>query len=129
MKFIVHLTALLVTLCASGQPLETYYRMAAENNPALRAAYLEAEAAVQQVAQVSALPDPEISVSAFGRMIETRLGPQMAIFSLSQMFPWFGTLKAKNTAAARVAEARYKAYLNMRNEGTIQAFGFLLCAV
>ena len=41
------------------------------------------------------LPDPTFTVSAFGRMIETRVGTQEARFSVMQMFPWFGTLEAK----------------------------------
>jgi outer membrane protein TolC len=49
-------------------------------------------------------------------MVETRVGQQMARFSLSQMFPWFGTLAAQKDAAALVAEAQYASYLDARNE-------------
>ncbi len=43
------------------------------------------------------------------------MGPQRAKFSLSQMFPWFGTLKAQEDAAAHAAEATYQAFLDARN--------------
>lgn len=95
--------------------LEDYLRIAKENNPKLKAAYAEFEAVMQKAPQVSSLPDPTLTMSAFGRMIETRLGAQEARFSLMQMFPWFGTLKAKEDAAVLMAEARFQRFLNMRS--------------
>ena len=70
---------------------------------------------MQRVDQVNTLSDPTISVSAFGQMIETRTGPQKAIFIINQMFPWFGTLKAKGDASALMAEAELQSYLDARN--------------
>src|SRR5690606_3820876 len=75
-----------------SQSLDDYLKEAAENNPVLKADYAGFEAALQKAPQVASLPDPTLTVSAFGRMIETRLGAQEARFSLTQMFPWFGTL-------------------------------------
>ncbi|MEP6260959.1 MAG: TolC family protein [Gillisia sp.] len=99
-----------------AQDLDTYLQMAAENNPTLKASYAEFEAAMQRAPQVASLPDPTLTVSAFGRMIETRLGAQEARFNLMQMFPWFGTLKAKEDAANLMAEASFQNYLNLRNQ-------------
>ncbi|SFN61679.1 TolC family protein [Salegentibacter flavus] len=99
-----------------SQELETYLRIAAENNPKLQSAYTQFEAALLQSPQVASLPDPTLTVSAFGRMIETRLGAQEARFNLMQMFPWFGTLKAKAQAADLMAEARFQEYLAMRGD-------------
>ncbi|MGM0933470.1 MAG: TolC family protein [Bacteroidota bacterium] len=101
---------------AQSQELETYLRIAAENNPKLQSAYTQFEAALLQSPQVASLPDPTLTVSAFGRMIETRLGAQEARFNLMQMFPWFGTLKAKAQAADLMAEARFQEYLAMRGD-------------
>ncbi len=70
---------------------------------------------MQQAPQVSSLPDPTLTMSAFGRMVETRLGAQEARFSLMQMFPWFGTLEAKENASVLMAEAQFQQYLNVRN--------------
>lgn len=99
-----------------AQTLDEYYAIAAEDNPKIKAAYAEFEAALQEVPQVKSLPDPTLTVSAFGQMIETRLGPQEARFSLMQMFPWFGTLEAKADVAALMAEAKFQAFLEVRNE-------------
>lgn len=113
----VFLLLLLVACTFSGfsQSLNDYLQKAAENNPELKAGYAGFEAALQQAPQVSSLPDPTLTVSAFGRMIETRLGAQEARFSLTQMFPWFGTLKAQNDAATATAEARFQQYINQRS--------------
>lgn len=99
-----------------SQELETYLGIAAENNPKLQSAYTQFEAALLQSPQVASLPDPTLTVSAFGRMIETRLGAQEARFNLMQMFPWFGTLKVKAQAADLMAEARFQEYLAMRGD-------------
>lgn len=99
-----------------AQDLETYLQIASENNPKVKASYAEFEAAMQRAPQVATLPDPTLTMSAFGRMIETRLGAQEARFNLMQMFPWFGTLRAKEDAANLMAEASFQNYLDLRNQ-------------
>ncbi|HET8808837.1 MAG TPA: TolC family protein [Flavobacteriaceae bacterium] len=101
-----------------AQTLDDYLQIAAENNPGVKAAYAEFEAAMQKAPQVSSLPDPELTMSAFGigPMVQTESGPQMANFSLMQMFPWFGTLGAKEDAAVLMAEAKYQAFNDVRNK-------------
>lgn len=99
-----------------AQDLDSYLQMAAENNPSLKASYAEFEAAMQRAPQVASLPDPTFTMSAFGRMIETRLGAQEARFNLMQMFPWFGTLRAKEDAANLMAEASFQNYLDLRKQ-------------
>jgi outer membrane protein TolC len=101
---------------ANAQSMEEYLQIAAENNPGLKAAYAEFEASLQQAPQMASLPDPTLTMSAFGRMIETRLGAQEARFSLMQMFPWFGTLQAKEEVAVLMAEARFREYLAHREK-------------
>ncbi|UZH54251.1 TolC family protein [Salinimicrobium tongyeongense] len=103
-----------------AQTLEDYLLIAAENNPQVKAAYSEFEAALQEAPQVKSLPDPTLSVSAFGQMVETRLGPQEARFSLMQMFPWFGTLEARENVAELMAQAKFQAFLEARNEILLQ---------
>ncbi|HNP19766.1 MAG TPA: TolC family protein [Fulvivirga sp.] len=106
----------LLSSVTQAQSLADYQIQAIENNPGLQAKYKEFEAALERVALAKGMPDPTLAVSAFGQMIETRLGPQQAKFTLSQMFPWFGTLKAKGDAAALLAEAEYQEFLDMRNK-------------
>jgi len=103
-----------------AQTLEDYLLIAAENNPQVKAAYSEFEAALQEAPQVKSLPDPTLTVSAFGQMVETRLGPQEARFSIMQMFPWFGTLEARENVATLMAEAKFQAFLETRNEILLQ---------
>jgi len=99
-----------------SQSLSEYLTLAAQNNPEVKAAYAGFEAAMQKSPQVSSLPDPSLTMSAFGQMIETRVGRQEARFSIMQMFPWFGTLSAKENAANLIAEASFQNYLDARNE-------------
>jgi outer membrane protein TolC len=107
---------------ASGfaQPLDDYYKIAAESNPGLQAMYKEYEAALQKVPQVNTLSDPTFSFGYFISPVETRVGPQQAKFSLTQMFPWFGTLKAQGNAATLMAEAKFQSFIDARNRLYLQ---------
>lgn len=100
----------------NAQTLEDHFQTAAENNPGLLAKYKNFEAAMQRVTQVSTLPDPNLSFGYFISPVETRVGPQQARFSLTQMFPWFGTLNAQEEAASLLAEAKYQEFLDARNK-------------
>lgn len=114
-SFFLVLKIFLWPLRAEAQNLAAYQREAAAVNPALQARYKAFETALQAVAQARSLPDPQLSFGYFLSPVETRVGPQQARFSLSQMFPWFGTLQARGTAASLRAEARYQAFLEARN--------------
>ncbi|MCM4158496.1 TolC family protein [Antarcticibacterium flavum] len=100
---------------AKAQTLDDYLQIAVENNPKVKAAYAEFEAALQRSAQASGLLDPTLTMGAFGNM-ETLMGTETANFQLMQMFPWFGTLGKKEDAANLMAEAKFQQYLNARNE-------------
>ena len=113
---IIILTFLGFSTVANAQSLDDYFKIAAENNPGLEAKYKSFEAAMQKVTQVSSLPDPNLSFGYFVSPVETRVGPQRARFSLTQMFPWFGTLKAQEDAATLMAEAKYQEFLDARNK-------------
>ena len=110
------LVVVLCSISSNGQTLTDYLSIASQNNPEIQSAYKEFEAALQKAPQVSSLPDPSLTMSAFGRMIETRVGAQEARFSLMQMFPWFGTLEAKEHAANLMAEATFQKYLDSKND-------------
>ncbi len=104
------------TAALEAQIPNSYLKQAAENNPGLQAKYAAFEAALQRVAQVNALPDPTLSFGYFISPVETRVGAQRARFSLTQMFPWFGTLAAQESRATLAAEAKYQEFLNAKNE-------------
>ncbi len=116
MRKILIISILFMAYNVVGQSINDYYTIAAENNPELKAKYKEFEAAMQKIPQVSSLPDPNLSMGYFISPVETRLGPQNMRFSLSQMFPWFGTLKAQKNAATLMAESKYQAFLNAKNQ-------------
>lgn len=96
--------------------LDAYLELAVQNNPGMKARYAEFDAAMQKVPQMGTLEDPNLRVSAFGQMVETRTGAQMLNLSLEQMFPWFGTLKEQRNAAALNAEVAFESYKIERNE-------------
>ena len=55
--------------------------------------------------QVGSLPDPMAGLTAFLLTPETRTGPQNAMVSLSQRFPWFGKLDLRSQRALAAAAA------------------------
>lgn len=116
MHKIVLMTLLFAVCNLSAQTLTDYYGVAADNNPELKAKYKEFEASLQKLPQVSSLPDPNLSLGYFISPVETRVGPQNMKFSLTQMFPWFGTLKAQKDVAALLADSKYQAFLNTKNQ-------------
>ncbi len=91
-------------------PLESYLKTAAENNPGLKAKFNDYLAALEKVPQVGSLPDPQLAFAYFIQPIETRNGPQDFRISATQMFPWFGTLKAKENASIEQAKALYEVF-------------------
>ncbi|WP_192085327.1 TolC family protein [Algoriphagus sp. Y33] len=105
-----------MSFSASSQSLEDYFRIGAENNPGLQAKYKAFEAAMEKIPQVGSLQDPNLSFGYFISPVETRVGPQNARFSLTQMFPWFGTLRAQEDVASFMAEAKYQEFLDAKNQ-------------
>jgi outer membrane protein TolC len=102
-------------IIVSAQSLTDYQQIALEGNPSLRSKYKAFEAAMTRVQQANSLPDPSLSFGYFISPVETRVGPQRARFSLSQMFPWFGTLKAQSDVATLTAEATYQQFVEAQN--------------
>ncbi len=115
------IVALLAAIApAASQSLDDYLREAAANNPGLRAKFANYEAALQRIPQVGALPDPRFSFAYFISPAETRVGPQRLRLSLVQMFPWFGTLAARESGAALSAAAGLQSFLDARNKLFLQ---------
>lgn len=98
-----------------SQTLEDYFVIAAENNPGLKGKYKAFEAALEKIPQAQSLNDPNLSFGYFISPVETRLGPQRMRFSLTQMFPWFGTLKMQGDVATVLAEVKHQEFLDAKN--------------
>lgn len=108
-KLIIILILLLITVKLPAQEiLNKYLETAANNNPALKAKFNEYMASLEQVSQVGALPDPQLTFGYFIMPIETKNGPQQARISLTQMFPWFGTLNVKEDVVLDMVKAKFE---------------------
>ncbi len=92
--------------------LPDYLAYAALNNPGLKAAFHEWQAARERAPQARTLPDPRFAYRYYIQEVETRVGPMEQGVGLSQTLPWFGKLDAAGDAAAEAANAarmRYEA--------------------
>lgn len=97
-----------------AQSLEELKTISAENNLQLKAQFKAFEAKLEKVTQAKSWQDPNLSFGYFISPIETRVGPQIARFSLTQMLPWFGTYKTKGDIAAQTAEAEFEQFQNQK---------------
>ena len=113
-------TVLLSSQAIPAQSLNDYLMEAGKNNPALKAEFNKYLASLEQVPQVSALPDPDLSFGYFISPIETRVGPQQSRIGLNQMFPWFGTLSARGDVAAEQAKSQFEVFEEARNQLFLQ---------
>mgnify|MGYP001793315385 CR=1 FL=1 len=84
--------------------------LAAEAHPKVRMAWQHYEAARAALGGAGILPDPKLGMGYFIQPIETRVGPQRLRFSLSQAFPWPGTLREQQRQASAQAELAWFVY-------------------
>lgn len=82
-----------------------------ERNPGLRAAWLEYEAALQRIPQVTALEDPEIQLMGMVNENDIGRGPRRFEIGLMQRFPWFDVLSLQGQAAFQEALEKQAQYL------------------
>lgn len=99
-----------------GQSLDEYLITAGNNNPTLKAEFTKYLASLEEVPQITALPDPTISFGYFTSPIETRVGPQQSRIGLNQVIPWFGTLSAKGDLATMKAKSQFEVFEEARNK-------------
>ena len=85
--------------------LAEYLAYAALHNAGLKATFEDWRAALEQIPQAKALPDPKFTYDYFTQQIMTR---QQA--GIMQTFPWFGKIAARTDAAAAAANAAQKRY-------------------
>ena len=109
------LTTLIITLFLTiglnaQSELNNYLKIGAENNPDLKSKFSEYNAALERIPQVGTLADPQLTFGYFVSPIETRVGPQQAKLGVSQMFPWFGSLKAREDVYVQRAKSKYEVF-------------------
>lgn len=102
-----------ITIGAQAQPsdsLSTYIAAAIRNNPAVIAGYNAYKAQVMSACGAGSLNDPTIQVGVFPKSMQHVNGKQIATFTIMQMFPWFGTLKAGRENMEYKAESAYQKF-------------------
>jgi hypothetical protein len=96
--------------------LNGYMRLALDRNPGLSRALAQYRSVLQRLPQVSALADPMLAFTNYLRTPETRVGSQTNAITLSQQFPWFGTLGMREQVAAKVAASYRQQYEAAKDE-------------
>ncbi|MBU8869359.1 MAG: TolC family protein [Gemmatimonadales bacterium] len=90
---------------AADGSLEGYIHEAFRRNQMLRSRYSDYAAAKEMISQVTSLPEPRLGYTEYLQPVETRVGPQKRAISLSQSFPWFGSLSLRGDVKKEKAEA------------------------
>jgi len=94
----------------SQSNLDNYLYTGAQNNPGLKAKFSSYHASLEKVPQVGSLPNMNVTFGYFISPIETRVGPQQAKLSVTQLFPWFGTLSRTEDVYVQSAKADYEVF-------------------
>ncbi|MEP6534969.1 MAG: TolC family protein [Bryobacteraceae bacterium] len=100
--------------------LDNYVRLALDRNPGLSRALAQYRSVLQRLPQVGALPDPMLAFTNYLRTPETRVGSQTNAITLSQQFPWFGTLGLREQVAAKEAAGYRQQYEAAKGEAVRQ---------
>ena len=118
-----------LSVSAQTDSLPQYLKIAAENNPGVKAAFLTWQAALQKVPQAGALQDPQLDLGFFLQPMEITDGKQVADIKLMQMFPWFGTRKAARTEVLHMAQMAFEQFRETRDKLFLDVYTrwFTLC--
>ena len=101
--------------------LEECVAQARANRPSLAAAREFHRALLEAVDGAGALPDPRFSWKHFFEQVETRVGPQHDVLSISQSFPVAGRLELSERAAGHRAERAQEAAREVELEVVMEA--------
>ena len=91
-----------------SQSLSFFVEKAREQNPELQAVQVDYSAALEKVPQVEQLVNPTLGIGMPLLAPETRLGAQILTLSAQQLFPWFGTRKAKKDVVLNQVKSKYE---------------------
>ena len=90
--------------------LQTVLKSAQERNPAVQAYREKWRAAIDRVPQARSLPDPTAAFVTMTDDLQTRAGPMMEQYSISQRFPFWGKRGLKGDVAQQDALMAEQAY-------------------
>lgn len=115
MKNKILIVLLLISFTGISQTLEEYIAIARTNNSKIKSISNGFEIAQEKVNEVGNLVNTNFSVGYFALQPETRVGAQNTKFGVSQLLPWFGTLKAERAVAKSIANQKeYEIQLSER---------------
>ena len=135
---IKYLTMLLMMIMATSavsaqtaDSLSHYLKIAASNNPGVKADFMVYKASLQKIPQAGAYQDPELEMGFFLEPMDIIGGKQVAEFKLMQMFPWFGTKKAAQTEATHMAKMSFEKFRETRDNLYLEIYTqwFILCSL
>jgi outer membrane protein TolC len=89
------------------QTLQDYLGYAESHNAGLKSKQQEWFAAMEEVPQAKALPDPQMQYGYYTRQSDMQMNQMVSVM---QMFPWFGKIDARTEAAIKNAQAVHQMY-------------------
>jgi outer membrane protein, heavy metal efflux system len=101
--------------CAFGEPNETnrfltlrdYLEYAESHNAGLKSSYQQLQAALEQIPQAKALPDPQVTYNYWTRQSDQQMKQTAGVM---QTFPWFGKIDARTETATKETSAARQKY-------------------
>ncbi len=97
--------SMLLSWSSQAQHLETYVEEAIRNNPNIQAVERQYAISTEKISEAHSLPNTEFSA---GYIIGNDMPMmQQGEFSAMQMFPWFGTISAREKYASAMADADF----------------------
>lgn len=91
--------------------LDDYLQYASLNNANLKAVFEQWRAALEEIPQARAMPDPQLSYEYWTKQSDLQMKQTIGIM---QTFPWFGKIDARTEAAAKSAESAQQKYMGAR---------------
>ncbi|MBF0762031.1 TolC family protein [Dysgonomonas mossii] len=115
----------------TGDSLNHYLQVAAQNNPGVKADFLAYKASLQKIPQAGAYQDPNLEMGVYLQPMDIIGGKQVAEFKLMQMLPWFGTKKAAQTEAMHMAKMSYEKFRETRDNLYLDVYTqwYILCSL
>lgn len=115
MSLVTIVVIILPYACAFGEPNETnsflvlrdYLEYAESHNAGLKSSYQQWQAAIEQVPQAKALPDPQVTYNYWTRQSDLQMKQTAGVM---QTFPWFGKIDARTQAAIKETSAAQQKY-------------------
>ncbi|MCJ7729123.1 MAG: TolC family protein [Sedimentisphaerales bacterium] len=87
--------------------VKDYLEYAEAHNAGLKSSFQQWQAAIEEVPQAKALPDPQMQYGYYTRQSDMQMNQMISVM---QMFPWFGKIDAMTEAAIKTASAAQQNY-------------------